>query len=44
MRPEQIYLSPKKCFEIKCKIVQSSDAALKYDNTAAADVTKKDAP
>ena len=30
--------------EIKCKIVQSSDADLKYDNTAAADVTKTDAP
>ena len=31
-------------FEIKCKIVQSSDADLKYDNNAAADVTKTDAP
>ena len=30
--------------EIQCKIVQSSDADLKYDNTAAADVTKTDAP
>ena len=30
--------------EIKCKIVQSSDADLKYDNTAAADLTKTDAP
>ena len=30
--------------EIKCKIVQSSDADLKYDNTAAVDVTKTDAP
>ena len=30
--------------EIKCKIVQSSDADLKYDNAAAADVTKTDAP
>ena len=30
--------------EIKCKIVQSSDADLKYDNTASADVTKTDAP
>ena len=30
--------------EIKCKIVQSFDADLKYDNTAAADVTTTDAP
>ena len=30
--------------EIKCKILQSSDADLKYENTAAADVTKIDAP
>ena len=30
--------------EIKCKIVQSSEANLKYDGTAAADVTKTDAP
>ena len=30
--------------EIQCKIVQSSDADLKYDNTAAADVNKTDAP
>ena len=30
--------------EIKCKIVQSCDADLTYDNAAAADVTKTDAP
>ena len=30
--------------EIKCKIVQSFDADLKYDNTAAAEVTTPDAP
>ena len=30
--------------EIKCKIEQSADADLKYDNTAAADVTKTNAP
>ena len=30
--------------EVKCKIVQSSEANLKYDGTAAADVTKTDAP
>ena len=30
--------------EVKCKIVQSSDADLKHDNTAAADVTETDAP
>ena len=30
--------------EIKCKIVQGSEADLKYDNGAAADVTKTDAP
>ena len=29
---------------VKCKIVQSSAANLKYDGTAAADVTKTDAP
>ena len=34
----------KNVLEIKCKIVQSSDAYLKYDNTAAVDVTKTDAP
>ena len=33
------------CFhEIKCKIVQSSDVGLWYGNTAAAVVTKTDAP
>ena len=31
-------------FEVKCKIVQSSEAYLKHDGTAAADVTKTDAP
>ena len=30
--------------EIKCKIVQASEADLKYDAGAAADVTKTDAP
>ena len=30
--------------EVKCKIVQSSEANLKYDGTAAADVTETDAP
>ena len=30
--------------EIKCKIVQDSEADLKYDAGAAADVTKTDAP
>ena len=30
--------------EIKFKIVQSSDADLRYDNTAAADLTKTNAP
>ena len=30
--------------EIKCKIVQASEADLKYDAEAAADVTKTDAP
>ena len=30
--------------EIKCKIVQGSEADLKYDAGAAADVTKTDAP
>ena len=30
--------------EVKCKIVQSCEANLKYDGTAAADVTKTDAP
>ena len=30
--------------EVKCKIVQSSEANLKYDGTAAADVIKTDAP
>ena len=30
--------------EVKCKIVQSSDANFKYDGTAVADVTKTDAP
>ena len=30
--------------EVKCKIVQSIEASLKYDGTAAADVTKTDAP
>ena len=31
-------------FEIKCKIVQASEADLKYDAGIAADVTKTDAP
>ena len=40
-----ISLISKKIFhEIKWKIVQSSDADLKYDNIASADVTKTDAP
>ena len=30
--------------EVKCKIVQSSEADLKYDATAAADITKTDSP
>ena len=30
--------------EVKCKIVQSSEANLKYDRTAAADAIKTDAP
>ena len=30
--------------EVKRKIVQSSEAILKYDGTAAADVAKTDAP
>ena len=30
--------------EIKCKIVQASEADLKYDAGAAADITKTDAP
>ena len=30
--------------EIKCKIVQASEAYMKYDAGAAADVTKRDAP
>ena len=30
--------------EVKCKSVQSSEANFKYDGTAAADVTKTDAP
>ena len=30
--------------EFKCKIVQSSEADLKYDATAAADITKTDSP
>ena len=30
--------------EVECKIVQLSEANLKYDGTAAADVTKTDAP
>ena len=30
--------------EIKCKIIQASEAELKYDAGAAADVTKTDAP
>ena len=30
--------------EINCKIVQASEADLKYDARAAADVTKTDAP
>ena len=30
--------------EVKCKIVQSSEADLKYDATAAADITKTDYP
>ena len=34
----------KKFLEIKCKIVQSSEADLNYDTGAAADVTKTDAP
>ena len=34
----------KNFLEINRKIVQSSDTDLKHDNTAAADVTKTDAP
>ena len=30
--------------EVKCKIVQSSEADMKYDATAAADITKTDSP
>ena len=30
--------------EVKCEIVQSSEANLKYDGATAADVTKTDAP
>ena len=30
--------------EVKCKIVRSSEGNLKYDGTAAADVTETDAP
>ena len=30
--------------EVKCKIVQSSEADLKYDATAVADITKTDSP
>ena len=30
--------------EVKCKIVQSSEADFKYDTTAAADITKTDSP
>ena len=35
---QQIFL------EVKCEIVQSSEASLKYDGKAAIDVTKTDAP
>ena len=34
----------KNFLEVKCKIVQSSEADLKYDATAAADITKTDSP
>ena len=34
----------KKLLEVKCKIVQSSEADLKYDAGAAADVTKTHSP
>ena len=40
-----IFIDLQKIFlEIKCKIVQASEADLKYDAGAAADVTKTDAP
>ena len=38
------FIDLQKIFLVKCKIVQSSEANLKYDGTAAADVTKTDAP
>ena len=34
----------KNFLKVKCEIVQSSEADLKYDATAAADITKKDYP
>ena len=42
---KNIFIDLQKIFlEIKCKIVQGSEADLKYDAGAAADVTKTDAP
>ena len=44
LETEIIFLPTRFFVEIKCKIVQGSEADLKYDAGAAADVTKTDAP